>query len=89
MLFGPPKIGNFIFNFLGALPRKLKLCFNFRRTGSLNLTETATTSFENAVLIKNKKICNAYLNEWAQIFALSENLDWTKEWCAPEFRIGT
>lgn len=46
-------------------------------------------SFENAVLIKNKKICRSYLKEWGQIFALSENLDWSKSWCAPEYRIGT
>jgi PLD-like domain len=58
-------------------------------TGSLNLTETSMKSFENAVLIKNKEICEAYVNEWGQIFALSEELNWDKPWCEPEFRVGT
>lgn len=58
-------------------------------TGSLNMTETSMRSFENGVCIKNRQITKAYLNEWAQIFALSEPLNWEKDWCAPEFRIGT
>jgi len=31
----------------------------------------------------------AYYREWAHVLALSEPLDWTSEWCAPEWRIGT
>ncbi len=58
-------------------------------TGSYNLSKNAANSLENAVLIKNKKIARAYYNEFCQIFALSEPLDWESVWCAPEFRIGT
>ena len=58
-------------------------------TGSYNLTKNAENSLENVVLIKNNQIAEAYYNEFCQIFALSEPLDWTSEWCAPEFRIGT
>lgn len=58
-------------------------------TGSLNLTHSATKSFENAVLIRDKSIATAYMNEWSQIRALSEPLDWDSEWCCPDQRIGT
>lgn len=58
-------------------------------TGSMNFTHNATLSFENGVLIQDKKIATAYANEWAQIFALSEPLNWEHDWVAPEFRIGT
>lgn len=58
-------------------------------TGSFNMTQNATNSFENAVYIECPQVAEAYANEWAQIFALSEPLDWESDWCAPEFRIGT
>lgn len=58
-------------------------------TGSMNLTYNATLSFENSVLIKDSEIACAYAEEWAQIFALSEPLDWESDWVAPEYRIGT
>lgn len=58
-------------------------------TGSYNLTKNATKSLENAVLINNQEIAQSYYNEFCQIFALSEPLDWESDWCAPEFRIGT
>lgn len=58
-------------------------------TGSFNFTKNAGMSLENAVIINNKKICEAYLNEYSQIAALSEPLDWDSEWIAPEWRIGT
>ena len=58
-------------------------------TGSYNLTKNAINSLENAVLIKNNIIAKAYYDEFCQIFALSEPLDWESTWCAPEFRIGT
>ena len=41
------------------------------------------------MLIKNDEIAEAYYNEFCQIFALSEPLDWTSKWCEPELRIGT
>lgn len=58
-------------------------------TGSFNFTNNAGSSFENAVLIKNKKIAMAYLKEFGQIAALSEPLDWQSKWMAPEWRIGS
>lgn len=62
-------------------------------TGSFNLTKNATYSFENVVIMNDNSgsnpIINSFLNEHHQIFALSEKLDWTSEWSAPEFRIGT
>lgn len=58
-------------------------------TGSFNFTRNASASFENAVIIRDTKIADAYLKEWAQILALSEPLDWTSEYIAPEWRIGT
>lgn len=58
-------------------------------TGSFNFTENGTKSFENAVLIKNQDIAQAYFNEFCQIAALSEPLDWENSWMSPEWRIGT
>jgi len=58
-------------------------------TGSCNFSETAMQSFENAVLIESHPIANAYFNEWGQITALSEPLDWSSEWIEPEWRVGT
>ena len=58
-------------------------------TGSYNISNTATKSLENAIIIRNKQGAQAYFNEWAQITALSEPLDWESEWCEPEWRIGT
>lgn len=31
----------------------------------------------------------AFLNEHHQLFGLSEPLNWTEDWVAPEYRIGT
>lgn len=58
-------------------------------TGSFNFTQNATLSLENAVIIRNPTIVNAYYDEWEHIEALSEPLDWESEWCAPEWRVGT
>ncbi len=58
-------------------------------TGSYNLTFNAANSLENALVIRNPLIAKAYYDEFCQIFALSEELDWQSEWCAPELRIGT
>lgn len=58
-------------------------------TGSFNLTKNATMSLENALFITDKKIVNAYFEEYGQIAAMSEELDWISEWAAPEWRIGT
>jgi hypothetical protein len=58
-------------------------------TGSMNLSYNATKSLENAVLINDEQIAKAYAEEWAQIFAMSEPLDWESVWVSPEWRIGT
>jgi hypothetical protein len=58
-------------------------------TGSFNATKTGGRSFENAVIIRDRRVATAYAHEWAQIFALSEPLDWTTPWCEPEYRIGS
>lgn len=58
-------------------------------TGSFNFTKNAGRSFENVVIINNAKIAEAYSCEFAQIFALSEELDWKSSWIEPIFRVGT
>ena len=58
-------------------------------TGSYNFTKNAGRSFENALYIEDQTIVDAYMAEYAQIFSLSEPLDWTSEWSVPEYRIGT
>jgi hypothetical protein len=58
-------------------------------TGSFNITQNATYSFENAVYIANPEIVDAYFEEYSQILAISESLDWQHEWVAPERRIWT
>ena len=58
-------------------------------TGSFNFTYTGTCSFENAVYIEDPEISRAYFNEWEQVAALSEPLDWERPYVAPEWRIGT
>ena len=58
-------------------------------TGSFNFTKNAGRSFENALYITDPLIVDAYAHEYAQIAALSEALDWTSTWAAPEWRIGT
>lgn len=58
-------------------------------TGSFNLTYNATASLENALYITDSNIVKAYFNEYGQIMAISEPLDWEESWCAPEFRIGS
>jgi hypothetical protein len=58
-------------------------------TGSFNFTQNSMRSFENAVIIEDTKIAQAYAWEYSQVFALSEPLDWESEWVEPEYRIGT
>jgi len=58
-------------------------------TGSFNITYNATRSFENAVVVYNAEVAKAFYDEYAQIYAFSERLDWEHDWVAPEFRIGT
>jgi len=58
-------------------------------TGSYNWSHNASESLENAVLIHDAEIARAYFQEWGQLMALSEPLDWESVWCAPEWRIGS
>jgi hypothetical protein len=58
-------------------------------TGSFNFTANGTQSLENAVVLDDATIANAYYREWEQLFALSEPLDWSTPWVSPEYRIGS
>ncbi|MBL0664006.1 phospholipase D-like domain-containing protein [Aeromonas caviae] len=58
-------------------------------TGSFNFTKNATCSFENAVVLTDPKIVDAFFKEYGQIAALSEPLNWSSDWVEPEFRIGS
>lgn len=58
-------------------------------TGSFNLTANGARSFENVVVINDENVALAYYNEWNQLAAISEPLDWKSKWCQPEWRIGT
>ena len=58
-------------------------------TGSYNATENAARSRENVAIITSDVIAAQYANEWSEIFALSEPLDWTSRDVEPEWRIGS
>jgi phosphatidylserine/phosphatidylglycerophosphate/cardiolipin synthase-like enzyme len=58
-------------------------------TGSFNLTKNATQSFENSIIIRDERAASAYFEEFSQIMALSEPLNWNSTWVAPEWRIGS
>ncbi len=57
-------------------------------TGSYNLNILSPRSRENAVIIRDPVIGDAFLREWAEIIALSEPLDWDSEWVDPQWRPG-
>ena len=56
-------------------------------TGSYNFSYNSGNSLENAVYIRDEDIAKRYYDEWAWIFGLSEELDWTSKWVCPEFQI--
>ena len=58
-------------------------------TGSYNITANAELSWENVIYIRSEEIAQAYLNEWCQLMAFSEPLDWESEYVEPEWRVGT
>jgi phosphatidylserine/phosphatidylglycerophosphate/cardiolipin synthase-like enzyme len=68
-------------------------CLNYQPygvwTGSFNFTQNAVKSLENAVVLRDPSIVQAYFQEYAQIAALSELLDWEKHWVEPQWRIGS
>lgn len=54
-------------------------------TGSFNFTKSATLSLENAVLLTESCIVDAYAKEFVQNLALSESIKWKESKCTPEF----
>jgi hypothetical protein len=54
-------------------------------TGSYNFSKTAEYSFENAIILYDKKIVRAFFQEYIQIVSLSESLDWKTEWAVPDW----
>ena len=58
-------------------------------TGSFNLSYTATMSFENCIFIENEEIAQKYFDEYIQILALSEPLNWNSNYVEPEYRFGS
>lgn len=55
-------------------------------TGSFNLTYNGERSLENVVIIQDEHVARRYAEEWAWVLSLSESLDWTQPWVAPEYR---
>ena len=47
------------------------------------------TSRTNCRLSQDVTIAQAYLDEWCQLLALSEQLDWEDPYVTPQWRIGT
>jgi len=58
-------------------------------TGSFNFTKNAGYSLENALIVRDKRIVSAYVNEFAQVAAVSEPLDWETSWSNPQHFIGS
>lgn len=58
-------------------------------TGSFNFTHNGSKSLENAIVIRDPDIANAYMCEYLQLALISESLDWHSQWVAPQWRIGT
>lgn len=56
-------------------------------TGSFNLSDNATYSFENAIYITNPDIVSAYYQEWCQLMAFSEPINWRSPELNPEWRV--
>jgi PLD-like domain len=58
-------------------------------TGSFNFTKNAASSFENAVVLRDATLAKAFLGEYAQVAALSEQLNWESEWIEPQWQAGS
>ena len=54
-------------------------------TGSLNLTQLSLHSLENAVLIQDENIANAYAEEMQLLYLNSDQLNWNSSWINPFF----
>jgi phosphatidylserine/phosphatidylglycerophosphate/cardiolipin synthase-like enzyme len=53
-------------------------------TGSYNCSKTAEQSFENAVILHSTSIAEAYMNEFRNLFRLSEPLNWKTKVMTPQ-----
>ncbi|NQD89119.1 hypothetical protein HP499_15130 [Paenarthrobacter sp. CM16] len=58
-------------------------------TGSFNFSKNGGNSFENAVEIHDVDVAEQYLKEFARVAALSEPLNWYREWVTPQYRLGS
>jgi len=58
-------------------------------TGSFNFTNNGMNSLENAIVMYNEKIANAYYQQWMKLMTISEPLDWDTPWSTPVYRVGT
>ena len=45
-------------------------------SGSFNMSLNAVKTRENVLIVEDEAICQAYLSEWAQLWCMSEDLDW-------------
>jgi len=57
-------------------------------TGSFNFTDSAARSFENALYVTGYETANQYIQEFRQLYALSEPLEWMSRWVKPQYMIG-
>lgn len=58
-------------------------------TGSYNITKNGNCSLENALYVQDMRLAEAYCNEWAQLIEVSEPIDWTKPYSAPDLDYNT
>jgi hypothetical protein len=90
-------VGNYNSDKSPAFPRMhhkfLVFCRNLSPyavwTGSFNFTHNSVQSLENALYIERGDAAQAYYDEYAHIFTLSEPLNWHYTWINPDYRIGT
>jgi len=67
--------------FEGALDEDSRIAIPYAVwTGSFNLTWNGTRSLENAVLIEDRSVAEAYTEEFLYLYAFSEKLNWESEW---------
>lgn len=60
-------------------------------TGSYNMSQNASNSLENVVIMTDEKVVQYYCQEWANLYINSEKLDWESEYFFPDddFQIGS
>jgi len=52
-------------------------------TGSYNITSNGNASLENSLYVQNFELAEVYCAEWAQLFEISEPLNWESSYSAP------